>query len=98
MLDNLLPCTGNKSQNSLNFIQILCSKLEYKFTKNASVIIQLVTNFQQWKSSCINSDQNCIENFRSNATMFLPSRSGVTGARGQYIGFFWLAEQKMAFK
>lgn len=30
--------------------------------------------------------------------MFLPSRSGVTGARGQYIGFFWLAEQKMAFK
>lgn len=69
MLDNLLPCTGNKSQNSLNFIQILCSKLEYKFTKNASVDIQLVTNFQQWKLSSINSDQNCIANFRSNATM-----------------------------
>lgn len=91
MLDNLLPCTGNKSQNSLNFIQILCSKLEYKFTKNASVNIQLVTNFQQWKLSSINSDQNCIANFRSNATMFyfLPSHSEVTGAHWQYIGFFF---------
>lgn len=50
MLDNLLPWTGNKSQNSLHFIQILCSTVNLNTSlqnKNASVIIQLVTNFQQ---------------------------------------------------